>query len=92
MLQTVDYVLTQAVLLAANVTMLLLFIRTILTFVAFDSDHPLVNFVFNITDAILTPARIILEKTGWFEDTPFDFSQILTLGFILVVYLLFILC
>ena len=78
MWETVDYVLTQAVLLAANIIMLLLFVRTILTFVAFDSDHPLVNLVFNITDAILTPARIVLDKTGWFEDTPFDFSQILT--------------
>ena len=70
--------------------MFALLIRAILSLLAPDSDHPLVNVVFNVTDVVMAPARALLDKTGWFRNSMFDMSYFLTVIFLWILSALFL--
>ena len=70
--------------------MFLMLIRAIMSLVAPDSDHPLVNIVFNVTDVVMAPARALLDKTGWFQNSMFDMSYLFTVIFLWILSALFL--
>ena len=83
-------VFSNAVSLLLSAVMFLMLIRAIMSLVAPDSDHPLVNIVFNVTDVVMAPARALLDKTGWFQNSMFDMSYLFTVIFLWILSALFL--
>ena len=69
--------------------MLTLLLRAVFSLVAPDSDHPFINIVFNVTDVIMAPARALLDKTGWFQNSPVDMAFIFTVLFLWILSAVF---
>lgn len=78
---------TVTILLSA--VLFLLFARSILTILAPDSDHPVANVIFNTTDFLMSPARVLLDRTGWFSDSPLDMAHLITMVAVILIMLLF---
>lgn len=72
------YICSYTAILALSAVLVLLVLRAVFTLIAPDSDHPLINFVFNVTDFLMAPARFLLDKTGWFADFPLDMAHMIT--------------
>ena len=83
-------VLSGAVSLLLSATMFMMLLRAIFSLLAPDSDHPVVNVVFNVTDVVMAPARALLDKTGWFENSMFDMSYMFTVIFLWILSALFL--
>ena len=79
-----------AVTLLLSATMFMMLLRAIFSLLAPDSDHPVVNVVFNVTDVVMAPARALLDKTGWFENSMFDMSYMFTVIFLWILSALFL--
>jgi YggT family protein len=50
-----------------RVFVLVLLVRAVLSWVRVDPYHPLVRFLYNITEPVLEPIRRILPRTGMFD-------------------------
>ena len=87
---TVLAVMSDIMVTLLSALMFLLLIRAVLSMLAPDSDHPLVNIVFNVTDVVMAPARVLLDKTGWFQNSMFDMSYFITVIFLWILSALFI--
>ncbi|HCH68201.1 MAG TPA: hypothetical protein DEV98_06120 [Clostridiales bacterium] len=73
------YILSNTVVTLLSAVEFLLLVRAVLSWVAPDSDHPVSNAVFTVTDWILAPMRALLDKTGWFQNSMIDMSYLLTI-------------
>lgn len=73
------YILSNTVVTLLSAVEFLLLVRAVLSWVAPDSDHPVSNAVFTVTDWILAPMRALLDKTGWFQKSMIDMSYLLTI-------------
>lgn len=65
--------------------------RALLSLLAPDSDHPVVNVIFNVTDWIMAPAQALLDKTGWFKNSMIDMAFMLTVILLWILAILFML-
>ena len=84
------YILSYTAILALSAVLVFLIMRAIFSLIAPDADHPLINFVFNVTDFLLAPARYLLDKTGWFADFPLDMAHMITAIVVTVILYLFL--
>jgi len=53
---------------------LMMFIRAILSWIMPEDDNPLVNFVVAVTEPVIYPVRLILDRFEFFAGMPFDIS------------------
>lgn len=51
-----------------------MFIRAILSWLPVDEDSPLFNFVFVMTEPIIIPVRLLLERFDSIRNLPIDIS------------------
>lgn len=78
------YVLAKTISLIISVIVLAMFLRVIIPlFVTEPESNRFYVFVFLITEIILAPVRVILDKMGIGKNSPFDFSFII--GYILLI-------
>lgn len=52
----------------------LMFIRAVLSWLPVDDDSPVVNFVYMMTEPIIAPVRILLERFDFVRRMPIDLS------------------
>ncbi len=71
------YVLVGFVTLFIEVITIAMSIRAILSWF-YDGDGPFIRFLYAITEPAIMPIRMLLAKMNWLQDTPMDFSYILT--------------
>jgi len=57
-----------------SILQLLMMIRAILSWLPFDDSSPLVEFVSMVTEPIIIPVRIVMDKFNLFSDLPIDLS------------------
>lgn len=53
---------------------LMMFIRAILSWIVPDDDNPLLNFVTAVTEPVIFPIRMLLERFEFFAEMPIDVS------------------
>lgn len=76
-----DYVIyvivrvVQVLLYGLQIAMLL---RAILSWFMTDEESRLGNLLYCITEPVIMPVRALLEKLGWFQNTPLDMSFFFT--------------
>ena len=51
-----------------------------------DVENALIGFVFYVTEPVLMPVRLIIEKIPSFRDLPIDLSPTITYFILLVIY------
>ncbi len=86
----VEYLFSTTIVTLLTMLLFILTARSLLMMLAPDSDHPIVNMIFNVSDYIMSPARYMIDKTGWFADSPIDMAHLITMLAILALNLLFL--
>ena len=84
--------LIQLVQLVFYLWTLMLLARILLSWVQIDPYHPLVQFLYSITEPILRPIRELLPQTGMFDFSPLVaiiLAQILQLFIVQIIRMLF---
>ena len=81
------YVLVQFVLYAINVITLAMCIRAVISWF-YDGDGWFIRLLYFITEPVIMPVRLLLVKMNWLQNTPLDFSYILTYLILFIVQVL----
>lgn len=89
LLEIVDFVLSTLVGTLCSVGAGILFISALLSWVAPDAEGPLFNFIFNVSDFLTAPVRLVLNKTGLLAGSPIDFSLTITMILLALVGMTF---
>ena len=72
------YVIATTVSYLLTVIQFLMFARAILSWLPIDEDNPIVNFLYAVTEPVIMPVRVVIERLGWFEGMPIDMSFFIT--------------
>ena len=72
-----------------DILQLLMMIRAILSWLPFDDSSPLVQFVTLVTEPVIIPVRILMEKLNLFSDLPIDLSFFV--AYMLLIFVRFLL-
>ena len=86
-MSTVIYVLVQFVLYAIGVITLAMCIRAVISWF-YDGDGWFIRLLYFITEPVIMPVRLLLVKMNWLQNTPLDFSYILTYLILFIVQVL----
>lgn len=68
------YVFTSFVSLFLMVLEMLMIVRMLLSWFPVDDDSPILNFVFAMTEPLILPVRIVLERSSTVQALPIDLS------------------
>lgn len=71
---SVVYVFTSLVSFFLMALEVMMFIRAVLSWLPVDDDSPVVNFVYMMTEPIIAPVRILLERFDFVRRLPIDLS------------------
>ena len=71
------YILVQFLTYAIDVITWAMCIRAVISWF-YDGDGWFVRMLFFITEPIIMPMRLLLARMNWLQQTPLDFSYILT--------------
>jgi YggT family protein len=52
--------------------------RAIISWFPIDDGNPIVVFLYSLTEPVIMPVRMIMDKFGWFEGLPIDMSFLIT--------------
>ncbi len=61
-------------------------LRAILSWIPGADDNILSDFIYTVTEPVIVPIRLLFEKLGLFDDSPFDVSFFFT-GLVIMVLL-----
>lgn len=64
---------------------ILMFIRALLSWLPISEDSVIPNFVYFITEPVITPVRMLLERSDFVRDAPIDISYFATMFIIISV-------
>lgn len=68
------YVFTNLVSFFLTVLEVMMFIRAFLSWLPVDDDSPIVRFVYTMTEPIIIPVRVLLERSETVRSLPIDLS------------------
>lgn len=66
--------------------MILMFLRAILSWFPSTEGGALDNFAYSITEPIITPVRMLLEKIEWVRNAPLDVPFFVTFLIVSIIY------
>lgn len=72
------YVITSTVKCIIGVLQLLMMIRAILSWIPMDEDNRIDAFLYAVTEPVIMPVRMLLDRFGLFEGMPIDMSFFIT--------------
>ena len=72
------YVISATVKCLIGLLQLLMMIRAILSWIPMDEDNQINTFLYAVTEPVITPVRMLLDKLGWFEGMPIDMAFFIT--------------
>ena len=84
-----DLVLSNTIVLICSVMMGVLFVDALLSWFFFQAEGPFFNFIRNLSDFLSFPARVVLDKTGWFAGLPIDMSHTVTMVVLWLITMIF---
>ncbi|MBQ8911671.1 MAG: YggT family protein [Clostridia bacterium] len=79
MLEILDYVLSSLIITACSLLSGVLMINVLISWFFPEAEGPFFNIIRNVSYFLVTPARVLLDRTGWFADLPIDMSYLLTM-------------
>ena len=61
-----------------DVVLTMMFLRVILSWFMLGEENRIMFFLYSMTEPIVLPVRILLDKLGWFRSIPIDMSFFFT--------------
>lgn len=89
MLDILDLLLSNSIVLICYAMMAVLFVHALLSWFFPFGEGSFFNFIRNLSDLLVFPARVVLDKTGWFADLPIDMAHTLTMVVLWLITMLF---
>ena len=62
--------------------------RAVVSWFPIDEDHPIINFLYTVTEPVIMPVRALLDYFGWFEGLPIDMAFMITFILLSIVEML----
>ena len=81
------YVLVQFITLFIDVITIAMCIRAVISWF-YDGDGAFVRLLYVITEPAIMPIRALLVKMNWLQNSPMDFSYILTYVVLFIIQML----
>ena len=72
------YLVTVTLSFLLSTLQFLMLARAIMSWFPISEDNIILNFLYAITEPVIMPVRMLLEKFGWFEGLPIDMSFFFT--------------
>ena len=72
------YIVTATVSFLIAAIQFLMLMRAIISWIPFEEDHPLVTFLYSVTEPVIMPVRAVINRLGLFEGLPIDMSFLIT--------------
>ena len=72
------YVIVSTVRIIIAVLQFLMLARAILSWLPIEDDNPIVSFLYGVTEPVIMPVRVVLDRLGLFEGMPIDMSFFIT--------------
>ena len=73
------YLVTVTLSFLLSTLQFLMLARAIMSWFPISEDNIILNFLYAITEPVIMPVRMLLEKFGWFEGLPIDMSFFFTI-------------
>ena len=84
----IAYVISTLVSLFLSVLQFLMMIRAVLSWLPIDEDSPISNFVYSMTEPVIIPIRMLLERSDKMRSMPIDISFIIAFVLLSVVQMM----
>ncbi len=68
------FVITQFVRLFLSILQFLMMIRAIMSWLPFDEESNVVSFIMMVTEPVIMPVRMLLDRFEWVHELPIDIS------------------
>lgn len=82
------YVISKIVSIFITILQLLMMFRAILSWLPIDEDSNIANFIYAMTEPVIYPVRLVLERFDAINDLPIDISFIVAFILLSVVQML----
>ena len=79
------YCICTALRLLVGLMETLIFIRALLSWFPIDEDSFLPRLLFALTEPVILPVRLLLSRFGMGEDSPMDFSPMITMILLMLI-------
>ena len=66
----------------------LMMLRAILSWLPVDEDSRLVNFIYMVTEPVIVPVRMLLDKMEWTQSLPIDISFLVAFMLLSIIQML----
>lgn len=66
---------------------LAMLVRAVLSWFVMD-ENKIVNFLYAVTEPFIVPVRLLFEKLNWFQNSPIDFSFMITYLIISIIIII----
>ena len=66
------YLVTATLSFMLSALQYLMMARAIMSWFPVSEDNVILNFLYAVTEPVIMPVRMLLEKLGWFEGLPLD--------------------
>ena len=86
-MSTAIYVLVQFVTYAISVITWAMCIRAVISWF-YDGDGWFIRLLYYVTEPVIMPVRMLLVKMNWLQNTPLDFSYLLTYLVLFIIQVL----
>ena len=81
------YILVQFISIFIDVITWAMCIRAVISWF-YDGDGAFIRMLYFITEPVIMPVRLLLAKMNWLQQTPIDFSFILTYVVLFVIQIM----
>lgn len=82
------YVLSRVILYALTAMEILVVARALISIVPSDDENRFFDFIYAVTDPVVVPASMLLDRFEFTRSMPFDFSCLLTIIILSVIQFL----
>ena len=89
-MDAVLYVFTAGLAFFIDVLLFLMLLRAILSWFPMEIDHPLIAFLYAVTEAVITPIRAIVERSEAAASLPIDLSFGITSLLLIMIKMIFL--
>ena len=68
------YVITHLVSIFLTILQFLMMLRAIMSWLPMDEDSKFANFIYMVTEPVIVPVRMLLDRLEWTHELPIDIS------------------
>ena len=77
-MQNIVYVIVGTLSFLLSALQFAMLARAILSWFPMEEDNVIIGFLYSITEPVILPVRVLMERLGWFQGLPIDMSFFFT--------------